>query len=82
MHLAGEIGAIFASPEKSADKISGRFYFPFVKSTATQKCINTGGILYEKYLQYRKKLIQCQIIGTKDCLPHGRKNIGIIFFIH
>ena len=42
-----------------------------MKATKTNKCINTGGVLYEKYTSLRQKLIKYEVIPKGKCLPHG-----------
>lgn len=65
--LSQELGLIFATENKTADKIAQIFYYPYTRSTKTRKGVNAGGALYDKYLNYRQQLISSDLINNNDC---------------
>ena len=71
LQLAAELVSIFATSEKSGDKLARIFYYPFVKGTQTKKCVHQGGTLYDKYCYVRRKLIKYNLLSKKECLPQG-----------
>lgn len=64
--MADELGSIFENELNGAAEIAKLFYYPFQKSTKTRKSVNTGGAFYEKYLNFRQKLITYDIIKRTD----------------
>lgn len=69
--LADELGVIFASENKSASAVAKVFYYPYTRATKTNKAINSGGALYEKYLNFRKKLIAYNVINESSYIQEG-----------
>ena len=57
--IATEIGTIFATEGRSAEKTAKLFYYPYQKSTKDSESVNAGGSLYDRYLYVRSKLIYC-----------------------
>ncbi|XP_077258545.1 uncharacterized protein LOC143895364 [Temnothorax americanus] len=64
--LARELAEIFVVPPKTVEEAAKLFYYHFQKATAGHKCVSAGGILYDKYFNYRRKLIHCQLISPDE----------------
>ena len=69
--LVQQLGNIFSTENKPPEDVAKIFYIPFQRATKFSKFINTGGVLYEKYLNCRKSFIKNELISTQDCLDEG-----------
>ena len=67
--MATEISVIFSTEEKTLE--TDKLYYPYTPGVDGKKVVNAGGVLYDKYLALRKKLIKSNIIDKKDRLPEG-----------
>ena len=64
-----EISLIFSTPEKPINK--NLYYYPYCKESEA-KSTNAGGLMYDKYLSVRKKLIQYGVIKPFQQLREGK----------
>ena len=60
---------IFSTPEKPINK--NLFYYPYCKES-DGKAVNAGGLMYDKYLRVRKKLIESGVIKPFEELREGK----------
>lgn len=67
LKLAAELGAIFRHNRKLTIVLLSLSEVDIITRTAA----NAGGMLYEKYLKYRKRLIKCDIIKNKRLVHEG-----------
>ena len=65
------MGAIFATEKRKSDDTEKLFYSPYLKATKSHNAVNTNGVLYEKYMNFRQKLISYKVISKEACLKEG-----------
>ncbi|KAJ8672206.1 hypothetical protein QAD02_003465 [Eretmocerus hayati] len=66
-----EIADTLIVPGKTRAQVKAIFYHAFKKATKTKKSVNTGGSVYEKYLNERKWLTSRGIITKAQVLSEG-----------
>ena len=62
---------IFASEFYTAEEIKLNLYHPYQKAQNGNKKVNTGGVLYDKYLSVRKKYLAIGLIPESERTLEG-----------
>lgn len=72
IELSREVASYFSNCEESFRKVQNLFYSPFKAAERKgSKPINTSGVLYDKYLYCRKKLIRIGKIKREERIAEG-----------
>ena len=70
--LAKQASLVFANDIYDADELQELLYYPYQKSKDGSKPVNAGGVLYEKYLNLRRKYLFVGLIPESERLPEGK----------